>query len=216
MKVKFNLESILTFEKIVRSTAIVFSVLAIFFLTLPTSLLSPYMLIARAFGVYGSFGVYYVVSNIVYWGSFITGLLLLLSFPVSAKSGRRAEMIAAVNFALHGFVLQASAALWRHKYSLETYHPSTHGVGWLILDMFLLANLLATFILLVTVWTLLTNHKWAHRLGMTISVLLLASYLISPGSPFFPSPLERTVLFGLVTAMSIYYLWRTRRKEDVH
>jgi hypothetical protein len=171
------------------------------------------MLIARALGVYGSFGVYYIVSNIVYWGSFMTGLLLLISFPVSTKSGRRAEMIAAANFALQGFVLQTSAALWRHKYSLETYHPSTHGVGWLILDMFLLANLLATFILLVTVWTLLTNHKWAHRLGMTISVLLLTSNLVARA---FPSPLERTVIFGLVTAMSIYYLWRTRRKEDVH
>jgi len=174
------------------------------------------MLIARALGVYGSFGVYYIVSNIVYWGSFMTGLLLLISFPGSAKSGRRAEMIAAANFALQGFVLQASAALWRHKYSLETYHPSTPGGGgWLILNMFLIANLLATFILLVTVRTLLTNHKWAHRLGMTISVLLLTSYLVAR-VPFFPSPLELTVIFGLVTAMSIYYLWRTRRKEDVH
>jgi hypothetical protein len=217
MRTKPDLRSILTSEQIFQCAPVVFLFLTIFFLTLPASYLSLYRLMLILFDGYGSWGVYDLVFNSVYWGSFVTGLLLLMSFLISTKNGRRVEKIVAINCALHGFVIQAFSALGLHRYSLETYHPVTHGIGWIVLDIFLSFILVATLILFAAALTLLANRKWARKLGLIASTLLLVghigsrvvrmhAYSVLPRI-FLGSP-ELTVILGIASAMSIYYLWK--------
>jgi hypothetical protein len=217
MRTKPDLRSILTSEQIFQCAPVVFLFLTIFFLTLPASYLSLYRLMLILFDGYGSWGVYDLVFNSVYWGSFVTGLLLLMSFLISTKNRRRVEKIVAINCALHGFVIQAFSALGLHRYSLETYHPMIHGIGWIVLDIFLAFILVATLILLAAALTLLANRKWARKLGLIASTLLLVghigsrvvrmhAYSVLPRI-FLGSP-ELTVILGIASAMSIYYLWK--------
>ena len=141
----------------------------------------------------------------------MTGLLLLLSFLISTKNGRRVKKIVAINCALHGFVIQAFSALGLHRYSLETYHPVVPGIGWIVLDIFSSFILVATLILLAAALTLLANRKWARGLGLIVSTLLLVSHIgrgrVVPTRIFLSSP-ELTVVLGIASAMSIYYLWK--------
>jgi hypothetical protein len=191
--------------------------LTVFFLTLPTSYLSLYRLTLILFDGYGSWRVYDLVLNGVYWGSFVTGLLLLLSFLISTKNGGSVKKIVAINCALHGFVIQAFSALWRHRYSLETYHPVLPGIGWLVLDIFFSFILVATLILLAAALTLLADRKWARGLGLIASTLLLVSHIgrvvrmhvYSVVPRIFLGPPELTVVLGIASAMSIYYLWKS-------
>jgi hypothetical protein len=217
MRTKPDLRSILTSEQIFQCTTEVFFFLTIFFLTLPVSYLSLYRLALILFDGYGSWRAYDLVFNGVYCGSFVTGLLLPLSFLISTKNGRRVKKIVAINCALHGFVIQAFSALGLHRYSLETYHPVVPGIGWIVLDIFSSFILVATLILWAAALTLLANRKWARGLGLIVSTLLLVSHIgrvvcmhaYSVLPRIFLGPPELAVVLGIASAMSIYYLWKS-------
>ncbi len=208
MRIMLNLKKILTPTRILLYTGVFFLFLTLFFLILPTSYLSLYRFVLILFGGYESWAIYDLVFNSVYWGSFMIGLMLLIAFPIMAKNRWNLKRLVAINCVLHGFVLQAFAALWLHRYSLRRYYPVTPGSGWIAFDMSLVFNLGVTLVLLVAALSLLTYRRWARGLGLSVSVLLFISHLGRLLTRYYLGSLGFTIIFGISSAISIYYLWK--------
>jgi len=208
MRIMLNLKKILAPARILLFTGVFFLFLTLFFLILPTSYLSLYRLVLILFGGYESWAIYDLVFNSVYWGSFMIGLMLLIAFPTMARNRWNLERLVAINCVLHGFVLQAFAALWLHRYSLRRYYPVTSGSGWIAFDMSLVFNLGVTLVLLVAALSLLTYRRWARGFGLSVSVLLFVSHLGRLLTRYYLGSLGFTIIFGISSAISIYYLWK--------
>jgi hypothetical protein len=214
MKMQSNMKRSLTLKQIYRIAVAVFLILAIFFLALPPAYhLSFYRQVLILFKLQESFNVYIQVSYIVHIISLGTALLLIAFFHKADRELQKTVKFVSIDFALGGFIIQASIALWLHRYSLNPTPPVTHGIGWLVFDMMVWFLSTATAILFIASLALAIHHRVSRSFGLTVSVLLLIAHMINLlfGSwSWFKSSIDITLVLTITSVMSIYYLWKSK------
>lgn len=212
MNVQSSIKLGLTQKCISRIIVAVFLILTVFFLAFPPAYhLSLYRQVLVLFNAHKSFRVYDHIRNIVYIISFGTALLLVAFFHKADRELQKTVRFVSIDFALEGFIIQASIALVLHRYSLTT-PPVTHGIGWLVFDMMVWFLLIATAILFIASLALAIHHKVSRSFGLIVSVLLLIAHIINllVGAWIFQSSVDTTLVLTITSVMSIYYLWKSK------
>lgn len=200
-----------------RWPVVAFALLTLVFLFVPGLWGSSYSGVLSLFGVYDVGAVYLAAFNAVYFFSLASAIFLILLFARSSEPRARVEELAAVYCALQAFVVQASVSL-AFQYSELSWHTPVGGGGFVVVIFLWIALFVATLLLLVAAYGFLVGHGliravaghilWFAFAGNIIGVWLSVYFWYD--IPMFGNFPGVNLLMALVSAMAIYYLWKSR------
>lgn len=211
-----HLSAIFNSELVSRLLVVVFSILTVFFIYSPYTATSFYSQVFSSLNIYGSRAMYETVRVAVYAGSLVCGVVLIAFFVRNGRSLRRVEGLVAVNCALQGFVAQSTASLGYQR-SLWEVQPVVSGSAWAIESLFILVLFVATWLLLIAAFLLLTHHWLGRTVGRFASVIsfvgnvivLVIGLNLPYGSVSVGNMLGVPVIMLVTSVMSIYYLYKS-------
>jgi hypothetical protein len=197
-----------------RSIAIFFTFLAVFFAYFPFFPNSLYSVVLSLFRVYDQRLAHDHASFAVHVFGLVSAVLLTVvsaSYLTSVKRRFRVEELVALTFALQAFLAQASVSLSIQEYLLDWYGQ---GEPRVVLDWGQIILFVASVLFLASAYLLLTRRRRGRTfilnllaystVGLAIYVVL--AWIYQSGMSVFDSFLDISLLLLLANALSIYHL----------
>ena len=169
--------------------ALFFAVLALFFVYFPFFPSSLYSATFSMSGLYDSRLAYETSRNVVHVFVLASGILVLIAFLSLSMSGKRrfrVEELVAVNCALESFLLLATVSLGIQRFLLDWYdsYDPTHWFGpnqggpHVNLDLVQVTYFMASVLLLVVAYVLLTRRRRGRAFVLNVLAYSLIGHVV--------------------------------------